>query len=351
VTTSTRTDRTAPVVDLRPPAWDWTFEMDGALALEEGVDSWVNLPVPPDPLHRSARRTGASPRTESALSSSPLPPQPRPHPSSRRRRRAALAARKRRRDARVQRLPVGRARPGSRHTGRIVGIVVVSFALVVTLFLTAFGSSGTDGSPVSFAPSKRLNPAPPPRPQVLATHGLLKLQLPIPETRVTAIGYHAAASGALALDPVGSRANEGLGRRIVRRLFGGGGSGIRYYQLGGEGGPSTAVMNVGAPSGTDVYSPVDGTVVGLAPNVVSGRKYGVRIDVQPTEAPSLVVSMTHLRADPALDVGDALAASRTKIGSVIDFSKIEQQALARYTQDAGNHVAVEVQPAATLAIP
>jgi hypothetical protein len=36
---------------------------------------------------------------------------------------------------------------------------------------------------------------------------------------------------------------------------------------------------------------------------------------------------------------------------VIDFSKVEQQALARYTQDAGNHVAIEVHPAATLAIP
>jgi murein DD-endopeptidase MepM/ murein hydrolase activator NlpD len=329
VSTSTPTDRTAPVVELRPPAWDWTFdstfETDGALALD-AADLWI----------------------ESALSSSPLPPQPRPHPPpSRRRRRVARAPRRRRAKTRLRRGDLARAR----HIGRVVGLVVVSFALVVTLFLTAFGSSGTDGSPVSYAPAARLNPAPPPRPQVLATRGSLRLQLPIPETRVTAIGYHAAASGALALDPVGSRANEGLGQRIVRRLFGGGGSGIRYYQLGGEGGPSTAVLNVGAPSGTDVYSPVDGTVVGLAANIVSNRQYGVRIDIQPTDAPSLVVSITHLRGDPALDVGDAVAASRSKIGSVIDFSKIEQQALAGYTQDAGNHVAVEVQPAATLAIP
>jgi murein DD-endopeptidase MepM/ murein hydrolase activator NlpD len=239
----------------------------------------------------------------------------------------------------------------ARHTGRLVGFALISFALVVVLFLTAFGSSRTDGNPVSFAQSKRLNPVPPPRSQVLATRGPLRLHLPISEARFTAIGYHAAANGSLALDPVGSRANEGLAKRIVRRLFGGGGGGIRYYQLGGQGSPSTGVMNVGAPSGTDVYSPVDGTVVGLGRHVVSGRKYGVRIDIQPTDAPSLVVSITHLRADPALAVGDTVAASRSKIGSVIDFSKVEQQALARYTQDAGNHVAIEVQPAATLAIP
>jgi murein DD-endopeptidase MepM/ murein hydrolase activator NlpD len=232
-----------------------------------------------------------------------------------------------------------------------VGVAIASFALVITLFLTAFGSSGTDVSPISFASSKRLNPAPPPRSQVLATRGRLRLHLPISEDRVTAIGYHAAPSGSLALDPVGSRANEGIARRIVRRLFGGGGRGIRYYHLGGQGGPSTGVLNVGAPSGTDVYSPVEGIVSGVSRHVVSGRKRGVRIDIQPTEAPSLVVSVTHLRADPALDVGDAVAASRSKIGSVVDYSKVEQQALARYTHDAGNHVAIEVQPAATLAIP
>jgi hypothetical protein len=256
-----------------------------------------------------------------------------------------------RRRPRTRALAPRHRRAPRRHTGRIVGVVVASFAIVVMLFLTAFGSTGTEGSPVSFVPSKRLNPAPPPRPQVLAARGPLRLQLPVSEFRLTAIGYHSAASGSLALDPVGSRANEGLVRRVVRRLFGGGDDELRYYQLGGKGGPSTAVLNVGAPSGTDVYSPVDGTIVGISRHVVGGRKRGVRIEIQPTDAPSLVVSLTHLRADPALDVGDSVAAARSKIGSVIDFSRVEQQALARYTQDAGNHVAIEVQPAAALAIP
>jgi hypothetical protein len=50
-------------------------------------------------------------------------------------------------------------------------------------------------------------------------------------------------------------------------------------------------------------------------------------------------------------VGAAVAAARSKIGSVLDFSRYERQALARYTQDAGNHVTIEVHPAATLALP
>jgi hypothetical protein len=249
----------------------------------------------------------------------------------------------------------GRARPqrrqSHRHTGRIVGLVVVSFAVVVTLFLTAFGSTPQDFRSMSLAPSARLLPAPPPKPQVIATRGPLRLQLPIAQSRMTAIGYHATASGALALEPVGSQANQGLLGRVARRLFGVGDEGLPYYRLGGEGGPSTAVLNVGAPSGTDVYSPVDGTVVGLSSHVVSGKQHGARVEIQPTDAPSLVVNITHLRPDPALEVGSPVAAARSKIGTVIDFSKVEQQALARYTHDAGNHVAIEVQPAATLAIP
>jgi murein DD-endopeptidase MepM/ murein hydrolase activator NlpD len=316
--------------DVRPPAWDWTFETDGALALDRD-DLWI----------------------ESALSSPVLPqPQHRPHRRPlKRRRRSADVARVPRANGRAARRAFRQRRAPGRQTARIIGLVIASFAMVVVLFLTAFGSSGTDRTPVALAPSKRLNPAPPPRPQAIALRGPLKLQLPIHQQRVTAIGYHAAASGALALEPVGSQANQGFLRRVARRVFGGGDGGIRYYELGGEGGPSTAVLNVGAPSGTDVYAPVDGTVVGLASHIVSGRKYGARIDVQPSDAPSLVVSITHLRADPALEVGDSVAASRSKIGSVIDFSKVEQQALARYTQDAGNHVAIEVQPAPTLAIP
>jgi hypothetical protein len=35
---------------------------------------------------------------------------------------------------------------------------------------------------------------------------------------------------------------------------------------------------------------------------------------------------------------------------VIDFARVERQALARVTQDAGNHVSIEVHPA-TLSLP
>jgi hypothetical protein len=239
-----------------------------------------------------------------------------------------------------------------RRARRIAGLIAASIALLVTFLLTAFGS----GSPSPLgqtapAPADRLLPAGQPRPQVVALRGPLRLQLPIDQSRVTAIGYHAAGGGALALEPVGRQANEGLFERLARKLFGGGEHGLRYYELGGEEGPSTAVLDVGAPPETDVYSPVDGTIVGITPYTLRGRTYGARLDIQPTAAPALVVRLTHLRPDPALTVGSSVASSVSKVGTIMDFSRVEKQALARYTQDAGNHVSAEVHLAASLALP
>jgi hypothetical protein len=237
-------------------------------------------------------------------------------------------------------------RPRHLHAGRIVAAVLVTAAIGVTLLVAAFGSTpaNTRVKAATVAPAQRLLPARP-IPQVIATRGGLRLELPVAQSRITALGYHATSTGALALDPIGSPANEGLLARAAHRLFGGSSGGLRYYRLGGSGGPDTGVLNVGAAPGTDVYSPVDGTILGIADNIISGHKHGVRMDIQPADAPALVVSVTHLRPDPAFGVGSTVESTVSKIGTVLDLSKVETQALARYTQDQGNHVAVEVHQA------
>jgi hypothetical protein len=194
-------------------------------------------------------------------------------------------------------------------------------------------------------PASRLLPTGPPTPMTVALHGGLRIQLPVAQTRVTALGYHSTADGALVLTPLGRQGNEGVLARLAHKIFGGGHGRFVYYQLnGGE----TDVLDVGAAPGTDVYAPVDGTVTGISDFVLNGKVFGSRIDIQPSAAPSLVVSLTQLSPDPALTVGSTVAASSTKIGRVIDLSGVEKQALARYTQDAGNHVAVELRTAATV---
>jgi hypothetical protein len=229
---------------------------------------------------------------------------------------------------------------------RFALISLIAIVAAVTLGLTAFNdSSAPRVSAVSPAPAQRLLPANNPQPVVIAKLGDLRLQLPVPPSRVTAIGFHAADDGALGLQPVGHQANEGLLARLGHALFGGGGHGAAWYQISGGQGPHTGGLDVGAAPGTAVYSPVDGRIVGVTPYIVDGRQYGNQIDIQPAQAPSVVVSLTHVAALPQLAVGSDVAASQTHLATVTDLSGVEQQALARYTNDAGNHVAVEVQPA------
>jgi hypothetical protein len=249
--------------------------------------------------------------------------------------------------------PSRRARRAQRRAAnrlrRFAGLTLIVAVGVATLLVTAFGPDGASTAARSApAPANRLLPSGPPDPLVVATQGTLRIQLPIEQERVTAIGYHAGVAGTLALKPLGRRGNQGLLARMVERIFGGSNSSLVWYQLRGGSGAPTSALAVGALPETDVYSPVDGTIAGITDYVINGARRGVRIDIRPLAAPSLVVSVTRLRPDDALAVGTSVAAGSTHLGNVLDLSKLERQALARYTQDAGNHVTVQVFPAAAL---
>jgi murein DD-endopeptidase MepM/ murein hydrolase activator NlpD len=302
------------VVSLRPPAWDWAFETDGALALDPEV------------------ATGLKASDTSAT----VPRMARPEAQGLAYRAAA------REETRAK---VRRAR-------RTTALLVAACLCLVLLLLTAFGTGGVASRAISGpAPANRLLPAGPPRAQVIALQDTLRIQMPINQSRVTAIGYHASGADVLALQPVGTQANAGVVTRLIHRLFGQSGSGIRYYQLGGGVGPQTGGLDVGAPVATDVYAPVDGSVMAISDMIVNGKAYGVRIDIQPSGSPGVVVTLENLKPDPALTVGSAVSAGRTKIGQVMDLSSVEQAALARYTQDKGQHVHIEVRAASGLAAP
>ena len=250
-----------------------------------------------------------------------------------------------RRAARAQRRDARRAR---RRTALLALLAIV---FVVTLALTAFSGGSPSRQATQLVPVSHLLPTGPPAPLVVAIQGALRLQLPIARGQVTAIGYHGAGDAALALSPLGRQANQGFVARLYHRIFGGGHGGLTYYSLEGGGGPTTGELDVGAAPGTDVYSPVDGTVVGLTPYVIDGKTYGQRIEIQQSDAPSVVVSLTNLKPDPSLTVGSTVASATSRVGTVLGLSSVERQALARYTQDAGDHVAVSVHPAAALALP
>ena len=236
-----------------------------------------------------------------------------------------------------------RRRRAQHRARRLALFGIVAVLALVTLILTAFGSS----SPKRVAVTVDLAPVAsgvPPEPQILATVSNLQIRLPIAAEAVTAIGFHGSDAGAMELDPVGHQANEGVLARLWRRIAGSSNDGPVWYQL--EGGPGTEVLAVGAAPGTDVYSPVDGTVVSISDYVIDGKAYGSRIDVRPTAAPSLIVTLIHLQPDPSLAVGSPVLASSSKLGTVVDVAAVERQALAKHARARGNNVSIDVHPAA-----
>lgn len=296
--------------ELRPPAWDWSFFEDGSLAL----DPWA------EPASLQRRRGSATvPR---------MPPPRAPGPERARR------------------------RTGTHRLRRFAGLTAVAAVLVVTLLLTAFGSpDGPAGMGRSVVPVRSEAASGLPLAQIVATQGPLRIQLPIAQSHVTAIGYHAAGEDALRLQPLGRKGNQGLLGRLRDRIFGTDPGALVWYQLDGGRGPASSSLDVGAAPGTDVFSPVDGTVVGIHDVVIDARVRAVRVDLQPVSAPSLIVSVSRLRADEALTVGSVVTAAKTRLGTVVDLAPLERMALARFTQDAGNHVSLVVRPAATLSLP
>jgi hypothetical protein len=230
----------------------------------------------------------------------------------------------------------------------LVGLLVVLAAVfLVAIGLTAFANR-TTARMSAIVPGQSQATVAQSRPttEIVAQRGQVRLQLPISQSRLTAIGYHSTGDGALTLQPVGHQVNEGLVQRIVHGIFGGGGGSPKWYQLAGGG---TSALDVGAPIGSDVYSPVDGTVVALRPFIIEGKAHGSEVDIQPQNAPSVIVAVTQLVADPALTVGTPVVSGATKLGRVANLASVEHQALSRYTNDAGNHVTVELRAAPILA--
>ena len=230
----------------------------------------------------------------------------------------------------------------------VLGVAAAIVALILVL------SAWTSGRPVSplgtIATNEGAINGGGTVPIVVARAGALPIKLPVARAAVTAIGYH-AVSDAIALSPEGTQVNEGLLARLFHSISGSSGSGLNYYELSGGTGTGNGALDIGAAPGTDVYAPVDGKVVQVGPYVVNGRARGVRVDIRPDTDATVIVSMTRIAGDPTLKIGSTVQASRTRVGSIIDLSKLEKQKLAQYTQDAGNHVTIEVHSAAIAIVP
>ena len=202
--------------------------------------------------------------------------------------------------------------PRSRHAARLRAnrrraqararrfALAMVIAAVATLLLTAFDHNAVPSSSGAPVPAPLPVTSAPPEAQVLATVGNLRVQSPVARGGVTAVGFHGSVEGALVLQPVGPQANEGLVARLWRKITGSSRTGLAWYQL-----ESVDPANPGSRRSRrdGRLPPVDGTVVAIRDQLVSGRKIGAEIELRPTSAPSLVVTIQNVRPDTGLAVG------------------------------------------------
>jgi hypothetical protein len=216
----------------------------------------------------------------------------------------------------------------------IGGSVLAAGLLALALGLSIGGSP--PGVALAAAPGPVAPPVAMPPPQasapssdaVLATAGGVQLRLPVDGARLTAVLFRPVDDpGAVAMSPSDQVSSE-------------------VSSDDGELGSATSSVDVGAPAGTPVYAPVDGTIASVAPYTVAGRQEGYEIAITPRDGSGVVVEMSHLdapAAGPRPSVGAPVrAGGGSAIGQVRDFSHVAQQELARYTSDSGNHVHLEV---------
>ena len=225
--------------------------------------------------------------------------------------------------------------------------VVVGILGVATLALTAFDGSSSSASAPSVPPLPVTSA--PPEPQVLATVGNLRVQSPVAQGGVTAVGFHGAADGALVLQP----RRPTVERRAARAAL------APHHRI--------VAARPGVVPARERHAPHARCGRGRRHRrLLAGRRNGRR-HPRPrrlgAHGRSRDRTSTHVGTVPRRCHRERQARPRaqrrertsppgsSKLGTVTDISRYEQQALRRYATDGGNNVSIRVYPSATLGVP
>jgi hypothetical protein len=100
-------------------------------------------------------------------------------------------------------------------------------------------------------------------------------------------------------------------------------------------GPADSAADVGAPPGSPVFAPLDGTVVEVKRYLLYGKYDDVEIHIQPEGREDLDLVLIHV-ADPQVEAGDEVVAGKTQVASVRKLSDQMDLQLAEYTP-GGDH--------------
>ncbi|KUK49290.1 MAG: hypothetical protein XD74_0087 [Actinobacteria bacterium 66_15] len=247
-----------------------------------------------------------------------------------------------------------RARAASKRRSPYPALTVVALVAGLALILSAVLWDGPAQEPGSVMASAVLpvaaEPEREPTPR-FAQVDSIEMRLPVDPPSMTALAFHQASGrSALHITSLVPDADMDLAAELeavppVERdaemsddILGG--VCLRLWRSNRTGMPDTAA-DIGADAGTDVYSPVTGTVVAVRPYLLYEKYDDYEIHIRPEGRDDVDVVLIHVD-DVTVRAGDTVTAGVTRIAAVRLMSdKIEIQ-LSGYTQNGGDHVHVQV---------
>jgi murein DD-endopeptidase MepM/ murein hydrolase activator NlpD len=222
----------------------------------------------------------------------------------------------------------------------------VALAVLVTLIVLAvWAAYAIPGQTPARVPETAAQPtfgasAPAAGAVVVARVESVDILLPVAREVTTAVAYHPVENtNTVPFSPAGDRLGGGSLSQKLADIFAGGG-GVQYYLMDGNGSDrssSTSGLDVGAVPGSPVVSPVNGKVTSIKKYSILGRYADEEVDIQLTGDPSLLLLVTHI-GRLKVEIGQVVTRGETVLGAVRGFPAGLDQALSRYTSDAGDHV-------------
>jgi len=227
-----------------------------------------------------------------------------------------------------------------RWVGIVTGFLVLAAAGVwATAFFLIRPATAPEVAPPTVVPSPLVTVAPDESLPMFARGGGVGLHLT--SARVVAIAFHEASmDDAMALRPTGvcvvCRNRTKFEPPAATEVE------LEYLVLDtrGRSQAATSAADLVMPRGTEVLSPVSGTVVDVKRYRLYYRYPDVRIEIRPEDAPDHRVVVIHLE-HVTLEEGEDLEASVTPLGAVRRFP-FESQ-VDRYVRGSLPHVHMEVK--------
>lgn len=228
---------------------------------------------------------------------------------------------------------------------RLLGAVALLLVVAVTWTVVADASSKGPAAPEATAADTTATAVASggtPHPVFGRVEGK-NLILPVPADETSIIAYHAVSDeDSVALEPLGERVNGNLVARGVERVVSGT-SDIRYHVLENKGRvvTETGAVDIGAPAGTEVVSPVTGEVVSVKSYKLYGKYDDYQVDIRPKSASDIIVSLL-LVASPQVHIKQSVEAGKTVIGAVREPVPELAERLTPLTGDSGSHIHLQV---------